>query len=94
MNSLDVTHAVLRRWRAGVRGRIDPRVGIGAGAPAWLQASGLFVSLPFRHAIARLMPSECGTLHPREGGPHVSLSHHIVHHAIAKSAGREGSVLD
>ena len=34
MNPLDVTHVVLRRWRAGVRGRIDPRVEIGAGAPA------------------------------------------------------------
>ena len=34
MYPLDVTHVVSRRWRAGVRGRIDPRVGIGAGAPA------------------------------------------------------------
>ena len=26
MYLLDVTHVVLRRWRAGVRGRIDPRI--------------------------------------------------------------------
>ena len=37
MYPLDVTHVVLRRWRAGVWGRIDPRVGIGAGAPACLR---------------------------------------------------------
>ena len=53
----------------------------GTGLP---QASGLFVSLPFRRAIARLVPSVCGTLPPREGGPHVRLSHRIVHHAMAK----------
>ena len=48
------------------------------------QASGLFVSLPIRRAIARLVPSVCGTLPPREGGPHVRSSHRIVHHATAK----------
>ena len=37
MYPLDVTHVVLRRWRAGVRGRIDLRVGNGAGAPACLR---------------------------------------------------------
>ena len=37
MYPLDVTQVVLRRWRAGVRGRIDPRIGIGAGAPACLR---------------------------------------------------------
>ena len=37
MYPLDVTHVVLRRWRAGVLGRIDPRIGIGAGAPAGLR---------------------------------------------------------
>ena len=37
MSPLDVTHVVMRRWRAGVRGRIDPRIGIGAGAPACLR---------------------------------------------------------
>ena len=41
-------------------------------------------SLPFRRAITRLVPSVCGTLPPREGGPHVRLSHRIVHHAMAK----------
>ena len=53
----------------------------GTGLP---QASDLFVSLPFRRAIARLVPSVCGTVPPREGGPHVRLSHRIVHHAMAK----------
>ena len=53
----------------------------GTGLP---QASGLFVSLPFRRAIARLVPSVCGTLPPREGGLHVKLGHRIVHHALAK----------
>ena len=37
MYPLDVTQVVMRRWRAGVRGRIDPRIGIGAGAPACLR---------------------------------------------------------
>ena len=37
MYPLDVTHVVVRRWRAGVRGRIDPRIGIGAGPPACLR---------------------------------------------------------
>ena len=54
------------------------------GGTGLLQASGLFVSLPFRRAIARLVPSVCGTLPPREGGLHVRLSHRIVHHAMAK----------
>ena len=47
-------------------------------------ASGLFVSLPIRRAIASLVPSVCGTLPPREGGLHARLSHCIVHHAMAK----------
>ena len=37
MNALDVTHVVSRRWRVEVRGRIDPRIRIGAGAPACLR---------------------------------------------------------
>ena len=55
----------------------------GRGLP---QASGLFVSLPFRRAIARLVPSVVVTLPPREGGSHVSLGHRIAHHhhAMAK----------
>ena len=40
--------------------------------------------LPFRRAIARLVPSVCGKLPPREGGLHARLSHCIVHHAMAK----------
>ena len=48
------------------------------------QASGLFVSLPFRRAIARLVPSVCGTSPPREGGLHVRLAHYTVAHAMAK----------
>ena len=63
---------------------IDSRIGIVAGAPACLLASGLFVSLPFRRAIARLVPSVCGAVPPREGGLHARLSHRIVHHAMAK----------
>ena len=54
---------------------------ISTGLP---QALGLFVSLPFRRAIARLVPSVCGTVPPREGGPHVRLRHRIVHHAMVK----------
>ena len=42
------------------------------------------MNLPFRRAIARLVPSVCGTWPPREGGPHVRLIHHIVLHAMAK----------
>ena len=38
----------------------------GTGLP---QALGLFVSLPIRRAIARLVPNVYGTLPPREGGP-------------------------
>ena len=53
----------------------------GTGLP---QALGLFVSLPIRRAIARLVPSMCGTLPPREGGLHARFSHCIVHHAMAK----------
>ena len=85
MYPLDVTHVVLRRWRAGVRGRTDPRIDtVKCGGTGLPQALGLFVSLPIRRAIARLVPSVCGTLPPREGGLHVRLSHCIVHHAMAK----------
>ena len=84
MYPLDVTHVVLRRRRAGVRGRIDSQIGIGAGAPACLRRQ------------ACLCPSHSGVLShtwcqacvdfflPREGGLHVRLSHRIVHHAMAK----------
>ena len=50
----------------------------------YFKALSRVVSLPFRRAIARLVPSVCGTVPPREGGPHVRLSHRIVHHAMAK----------
>ena len=53
----------------------------GTGLP---QASGLFVSLPFRRAIARLVPSVCETLPPREGGLHARLTVFIIAHAMAK----------
>ena len=79
MYPLDVTHVVLRRWRAGVRGRIDPRIGIGAGAPACLRRQACSYS-----SQSGLVPSVCGTLPPPEGGLHVRLSHRIVHHAMAK----------
>ena len=84
MYPLDVTHVVLRPWRAGVRGRNRSTDRYRCGGTGLPQASGLFVSLPFRHATARLVPSVCGTLPPREGGLHVRLSHRIVHHAMAK----------
>ena len=57
---------------------------IRCGGTGLSQASGLFVSLPFRRAIARLVPSVCATLPPREGGLHARLSHCIGHHAMAK----------
>ena len=63
---------------------IDPRDRYRCGGTGLPQASGLFVSLPFRRAIARLVPSVCETLPPREGGLHARLSHRIVHHAMAK----------
>ena len=73
--------ASLEGWSSGQdRSTGRHRCG-GTGLP---QASGLFVSLPLRRAIARLVPSVCGTLPPREGGAHVRLSHRIVHHAMAK----------
>ena len=84
MYPLDVTHVVLRRWRAGVRWQDRSTDRYRCGGTGLPQASGLFVSLPFRRAIARLVPSVCGTLPPREGGLYVRLSHRIVHHAMAK----------
>ena len=36
------------------------------------------MSLPLGRAIARLVPSVCGTLPPREGGLHVRLAHQII----------------
>ena len=84
MYPLDVTHVVLRRWRAGVRGRIRSSDRYGAGAPACLRRQACSCPLPFRRAIARLVPSVYGTLPPREGGLHARLSHCIVHHAMAK----------
>ena len=57
--------ASLEGWSSG-QGSIlgSVRCG-GTGLP---QALGLFVSLPFRRAIAHLVPSVCGTVPPREGG--------------------------
>ena len=63
--------ALLEGWSSGQ----DSILGLircgGTGLP---QASGLFVSLPFGRAIARLVPSVCGTLPPREGGLHARFS--------------------
>ena len=42
------------------------------------------MSLPFRRAIACLVPSVCGTLPPREGGLRVRLAHRAIAHAMAK----------
>ena len=84
MYPLDVTMqgvASLEGWSSGQESILGSVWCGGTGLP---QASGLFVSLPFSLAIARLVPSVCGTLPPREGGLHVWLSHRIVHHAVAK----------
>ena len=63
--------ASLEGWSSGQ----DSILGLircgGTGLP---QASGLFVSLRFGRAIARLVPSVCGTLPPREGGLHARFS--------------------
>ena len=83
MYPLDVTMPQAGCCTAGVRGRIDPRIDTVRGnRPA--SASGLFVSLPFRHAIARLVPRVCAILPPRSGGLHARLSHCIVRYAMAK----------
>ena len=57
---------------------------IRCGVTGLPQALGLFVSLPSRRAIARLVPSGCEILPSREGGLHARLSHCIMHHAMAK----------
>ena len=86
MYPLDVTMPQAGCCVAGVlEFRAGPILGsVRCGGTGLPQASGLFVSLQFRRAIARLVPSVCGTVPPREGGPHVRLSHCIVHHAMAK----------
>ena len=58
MNPLDFTHVVLHRWKAEVRGRIDPRVDIGAGAPACSRRQAC--SGP-SHSGVLSVPSVCGT---------------------------------
>ena len=73
--------ASLEGWSSGQESILGSVRCGGTGLP---QALGLFVSLPFRRAIARLVPSVCGTVPPREGGPHVRLRHRIVHHAMVK----------
>ena len=52
-----------------------PQAGCCVAGGLMPQASGFLVSLPFRRAIARLVPSVCGTVPPREGGLRVRLSH-------------------
>ena len=69
------TGRVLRRWRAGVRWQESILGSVRCGGTGLPQALGLFVSLPIIRAIARLLPSVCGTLPPREGGLHARLSH-------------------
>ena len=65
MYPLDVTQVVLRRWRAGVRGRIDPRIGIGAGAPACLRRQACSRSNVLSHAWCQACVELC--LLAREG---------------------------
>ena len=66
--------ASLEGWSSGQDRSTDRYRCGGTGLP---QASGLYVSLPVRCAIARLVPSVCGTLPPREGGLHVRFSHRL-----------------
>ena len=73
--------ASLEGWSSGQDSNFGSIRCGGTGLP---QALGLFVSLPIRRAIARLVPSVYGTLPPREGGLHARLSHCIVHHVMAK----------
>ena len=87
MYPLDVTMplaGVLRRWRAGVRGRNRSSDRYGAGAPACLRRQAY--SCPshsdvLSHAWCQACVELCLL---REGSPHVRLSHRIVHHAMAK----------
>ena len=83
MYPLDVTHVVLRRWRAGVWGRNRSSDRYGAGAPACLRRQAC--SCPshsdvLSHACCQACVELC--LLGREGP--VRLSHRIVHHAMAK----------
>ena len=60
MYPLDVTTPQAGCCVAGgleLGGRVDPRIGVGAGDTGLPQASGLFVSLPIRRAIACLVSS-------------------------------------
>ena len=62
MSPLDVTHVVMRRWRAGVRGRIDPRIGNrcgGTGLPQGVRLvrvppNQMCYRTPWRQACVRL----------------------------------------
>ena len=88
MYPLDVIHGkdprVLRRWRAGVWGRIDHKsISVRGHRPA---PGVRLVSVPpiqacCRHAwclaCVELLP-------PREGGLHSGLTHHVFDHAMAK----------
>ena len=70
IDPLDVTHGVLRCWRAGVWG------GLGAGAPARFRRQAY--QCPSHSGVlpARLVPCMCGfCLPPREGGFHDRWSH-------------------
>ena len=62
IDPLDVTHGVLRCWRAGVWG------GLGVGPPARFRRQ--VSQCPSHSGVlpARLLPCVCGSLPPREGG--------------------------
>ena len=64
MEPLDPTHAVSGRWRARVRSEL------GAGAPARSRRQACLCPSHSGVLSARLVPSVCGTLPPREGGLH------------------------
>ena len=83
MDPLDVTHGVLRRWMAEVRGNIDPQINIGAGPPACPRHQACQCHSHSGVLSARLVPCVCRTLPPREGGLHVGLTDCIFIHAMA-----------
>ena len=74
---------VLRHWRAEIRGRIDPQIDIGAGAPACSRRQACQCPSRLGVRIARLVPRVCGPLFfggwgilpPRKQGLHVRLTY-------------------
>ena len=88
MYPLDVTHVVLRRWRAGVRGRIDPRIDTVRGTPACLRpqdCSCPSLSGVLSHAWCQACVELC--LLGREGSMLGSLPQGVAHSVCRRRAG-------